>query len=173
MLSFTTFSLPASSSDRRSTAGATMRQGPHQGATLVPGHRCQTAIWDVVPVRRARQLELEAVRGKFADRDEKLAAAARLYASLPMPVEEQRLLALLRTTGIQGRRAARGAGSLSGRELAVARLAAAGSTTKEIGTKLSIGERTVETHLAHIYAKLGVSGRQELAFHRLAEQLLG
>jgi DNA-binding CsgD family transcriptional regulator len=133
----------------------------------------QTSRWSEVPVRRARQLELEALSGKVADRDEKLAAAARLYASLPMPVEEQRVLALLRTTGIQGRRTARGAGSLSSRELSVARLAAAGSTTRQIATKLGIGERTVETHLAHIYAKLGVSGRQELAFHRRAEQLLG
>ena len=133
----------------------------------------QTSTWNEVPVRMARQLELEAVRGKIADRDVKLAAAARLYASLPMPVEEQRVLALLRTTGIQGRRTARGAGSLSSRELTVARLAAAGSTTREIGTKLGIGERTVETHLAHIYAKLGVSGRQDLAFHRLAEYSLG
>jgi DNA-binding CsgD family transcriptional regulator len=128
------------------------------------------AKWSEIPVRRARQLELEAVSGNIANRDEKLAAAARLYASLPMPVEEQRVLALLRTTGIEGRRAARGAGSLSSRELTVARLAAAGSTTREIGTKLGIGERTVETHLAHIYAKLGVEGRQELAFHRLAGQ---
>jgi len=154
----------------RATGGESRAQVWERRAQELGG---QTAMWNEVPVRRARQLELEAVRGKVADRDEKLAAAARLYASLPMPVEEQRLLALLRTTGIQGRRAARGAGSLSSRELTVARLAAAGSTTKEIGTKLGIGERTVETHLAHIYSKLGVSGRQELAFGRLAEKLLG
>lgn len=129
-----------------------------------------TAGWSDISVRKARRLEQEALRSSGPGRDEKLAAAARLYASLPAPVEEERLLNLLRKTGPEGRRAARGAGSLSSRERTVARLAAAGSTTKEIGAKLGIGDRTVETHLAHIYAKLGVSGRRDLALQGLAEQ---
>lgn len=121
------------------------------------------AAWNEVPIRRARRLEQEALRSNGANRNEGLAAAARLYASLPMPVEEQRVLSMLRMSGIPGRRAARGAGSLSSRERTVARLAAAGSTTKEIGTKLGISERTVETHLGHIYSKLDVTGRSDLA----------
>jgi len=131
-----------------------------------------TEIWSEIPVRKARRLEQEALGSKGADRDEKLAAAARSYAALPMPVEEQRVLALLRMTGTEGRRAARGAGSLSSRERMVARLAEGGSTTKEIAAKLGIGERTVETHLAHIYAKLGLSGRHDLTLHGLVEQRL-
>jgi ATP/maltotriose-dependent transcriptional regulator MalT len=126
-----------------------------------------TADWSDIPVRKARRLEHEMLRSNGRAQEEKLAAAARLYASLPMPVEEQRLLALLRMTGTHGRRAARGAGSLSSRERTVARLAAAGSTTREIASKLGVGERTVETHLAHIYSKLGVSGRHDLVLHDL------
>jgi predicted transposase YbfD/YdcC len=43
------------------------------------------------------------------------------------------------------------------------RLGGGGLTAKAIGQRLHIGERTVETHLAHAYAKLGVRSRWELA----------
>jgi DNA-binding CsgD family transcriptional regulator len=52
--------------------------------------------------------------------------------------------------------------ALSQREREVARLAAQGYTAREIGGRLFIGERTVETHLAHAYAKLGIGSRIEL-----------
>jgi DNA-binding CsgD family transcriptional regulator len=48
------------------------------------------------------------------------------------------------------------------RERQVARLAAQGHTLRQIGTRLYIGERTVETHLARSYAKLGVKSKSEL-----------
>jgi Bacterial regulatory proteins, luxR family len=44
----------------------------------------------------------------------------------------------------------------------VAALAVQGLTAKAIGQRLHISERTVETHLAHAYAKLGVRSRWEL-----------
>jgi DNA-binding CsgD family transcriptional regulator len=58
---------------------------------------------------------------------------------------------------------------LTQRELQVARLAGQAYTAAEIGSRLHIGERTVETHLANIYLKLGISSRRELI--RLAGQL--
>ncbi len=124
--------------------------------------------WFDVPVRKARSLEQAATRLGAADRDSALAAAAGIYASLPMPVEEKRVLAALRGAGAAGRRAARGAGSLSGREVTVARLAAEGLTTSQIATKLGIGERTVETHLAHVYSKLGLRSRRDLTLQDLS-----
>jgi DNA-binding NarL/FixJ family response regulator len=51
---------------------------------------------------------------------------------------------------------------LSPRERQVARLAIAGLTAREIGEQLFISARTVETHLANVYAKLGVRSKIEL-----------
>ena len=51
--------------------------------------------------------------------------------------------------------------ALSERERDVLKLAAAGMTNRGIGLQLSISDRTVQGHLASIYAKLGVSSRTE------------
>ena len=50
---------------------------------------------------------------------------------------------------------------LTDRELDVLRLAAQGLTNKAIGAELFISDRTVQGHLANIYAKLGVTTRTE------------
>ncbi|GAA4174556.1 response regulator transcription factor [Gryllotalpicola koreensis] len=52
---------------------------------------------------------------------------------------------------------------LSGRELLVARLAAAGRTNAQIASELFLSVRTVESHLHHARVKLGVTGREGLA----------
>ncbi len=54
-------------------------------------------------------------------------------------------------------------GQLTRREVEVARLAAEGKSNREIATVLVLSERTVGTHLEHIYAKLGVSSRTAVA----------
>ena len=48
-------------------------------------------------------------------------------------------------------------------EKRVAALVAAGRTNREVAAELFLGERTVASHLTHIYAKLGVRSRTELA----------
>lgn len=55
-----------------------------------------------------------------------------------------------------------GPGALSRREREVALLASRGETAAEIAGRLVISERTVETHLASVYAKLGVRSKAEL-----------
>jgi two-component system, NarL family, response regulator YdfI len=52
---------------------------------------------------------------------------------------------------------------LTGRELQVLRLVAAGLPSKRIGTELGISETTVKTHLKDIFARLHVSNRAEAA----------
>jgi DNA-binding CsgD family transcriptional regulator len=48
-------------------------------------------------------------------------------------------------------------------ERRVAELVAAGRTNREVAAALFLGERTVASHLTHIYAKLGIRSRTELA----------
>jgi DNA-binding NarL/FixJ family response regulator len=52
---------------------------------------------------------------------------------------------------------------LTPREIEIVRLVAQGHRNKEIAWKLSISEGTVKLHVHHIYEKLGVDNRVELA----------
>jgi DNA-binding NarL/FixJ family response regulator len=42
-------------------------------------------------------------------------------------------------------------------------LAAEGLTNRQIALRLSVSRRTVETHLSHVFGKLGLASRVELA----------
>jgi DNA-binding CsgD family transcriptional regulator len=52
---------------------------------------------------------------------------------------------------------------LSGREREIVTLAATGMASKDIAERLYLSVRTVNNHLQHAYAKLGVSSRADLA----------
>jgi DNA-binding NarL/FixJ family response regulator len=52
---------------------------------------------------------------------------------------------------------------LSKRELEVAGLVAAGLSNKEIGTRLFLSERTIETHVSKILNRLGINSLVEIA----------
>ena len=63
---------------------------------------------------------------------------------------------------------ARAAGARAGQDLSVgertvAELAAAGVTNREIGARLYLSPKTIETVLTRVYRKLGVRSRTELA----------
>jgi DNA-binding CsgD family transcriptional regulator len=55
--------------------------------------------------------------------------------------------------------ASTGVASLTASELRVARLAADGHSNPEIAQELYVSLKTVETHLSHVYAKLGLAGQ--------------
>lgn len=76
----------------------------------------------------------------------------------------------LRAAGGRPRRTARtGVDALTASELRVARLAQRGASNPEIAQELYVSLKTIETHLSHVYAKLGLSGRG--ARGRLAQAL--
>jgi non-specific serine/threonine protein kinase len=52
---------------------------------------------------------------------------------------------------------------LTGREREVAALIACGKTNREVADELSVGERTVETHVGNILVKLGFTSRAQVA----------
>ena len=70
---------------------------------------------------------------------------------------------------VTGRRPSRrerpvwGPEALTRREREVARMAAEGASARAIAERLCISERTAEAHIAHVYLKLDIHSRIELA----------
>lgn len=106
---------------------------------------------------------------------EMLGEAHTLFGDMGARVLRDRARALLRGAGVALSGATRqfdGAAAnaskgdpiltLSPRERDVATLALSGSSSRSIGLRLGISERTVENHLANAYAKLRVHSRAEL-----------
>jgi len=95
--------------------------------------------------------------------------ALATYERLGAVRDTARVDALLRSAGIRrGSRSPRrrpefGWQSLTPAEETVARMAAEGLTNPQIGERLFVSRRTVQTHLAHVFEKLGISSRTLLA----------
>jgi DNA-binding CsgD family transcriptional regulator len=98
-----------------------------------------------------------------------LQQALVIYEQLDADRDLARAEAVLRQAGIRrGRRGRRarpqfGWPSLTPAEQAVARLVADGLTNPQIGERLYISRRTVHTHLLHIFTKLDITSRAQLA----------
>ena len=60
-------------------------------------------------------------------------------------------------------RAREGLDALSPREHEIAELVAEGLTNREIGARLFLSEKTIETHLTHVFQKLGLRSRAQVA----------
>jgi DNA-binding CsgD family transcriptional regulator len=77
---------------------------------------------------------------------------------------EERARRELVATGARPRRAMlSGLESLTPSELRVGELAGRGMTTRQIADALFVTPKTVEYHLRHIYQKLDIGSREELA----------
>jgi ATP/maltotriose-dependent transcriptional regulator MalT len=122
---------------------------------------------------RARALLGNLVSGQNRGRAAaELSAAVELFDRHGAATRRDRAARALDRLGRRGRRALTavdGPQSPTRREREVISLAISGLTAREIGERLFIGERTVETHLANVYAKLGISSRVDLV--RIAERL--
>ncbi len=95
----------------------------------------------------------EALRPALADAD--------AVGAAPLAKRARRELV---ATGMRPRRAAiEGAASLTPRQRQICSLAAAGRANREIARALFLSVKTVETHLAAGYRKLGISSRAELS----------
>ena len=116
-----------------------------------------------LPFEQARsQLTLGTLRRRDRqkrDAREALQRALELFESLGARIWADRARAELARIG--GRRAS--LNELTEAEARVVRLAASGLTNREIARTLSMSVRTVEGHLSHAYAKLGLRSRTELA----------
>jgi DNA-binding CsgD family transcriptional regulator len=98
-----------------------------------------------------------------------LQQALEIYERLDAARDVDRTEARLRGLGIRrGRRGVRqrpklGWDSLTPTERTVVELVAEGLSNPQIGERLYVSRRTVQTHLAHVFAKLQVSSRTQLA----------
>ncbi|MGH2947158.1 MAG: LuxR C-terminal-related transcriptional regulator [Solirubrobacteraceae bacterium] len=101
---------------------------------------------------------------KRADAREPLRAGMELAhrcAALPLAERAQQEL---RATGARPRRLVfTGLDSLTAQERRVAEMAAEGLSNPEIAQALFVTRRTIETHLGHVYQKLDLASRDQLA----------
>ena len=88
--------------------------------------------------------------------------AIEMSSAAPVDSLDDAVAYVLRGRG-ERRRPAFGWESLTPTELDVARNVARGLTNPQVGERLHIGAATVKTHLEHIYAKLSINSRAELA----------
>jgi DNA-binding NarL/FixJ family response regulator len=107
---------------------------------------------------------------QYADAALRLGAAGFVLKTAPLP----ELVDAIRRVAAGGlafsvRPTKAGLARLSPREHDVVRLVADGRTNDEIGSALRIGSKTVETHLARLFERLGVGSRTELAMRAVRE----
>jgi len=96
-----------------------------------------------------------------------------LYDKVGAAHDAGRVRARLRALGVRrrlvsGERADGGWGAMTASELAVAQLVAQGYTNRVVAEQLFVSPHTVNAHLRHVFAKLGVRSRAELV--RLAAE---
>jgi DNA-binding NarL/FixJ family response regulator len=116
--------------------------------------------------------ELACAAAAAGDRDRAagaLDAALAAYQRIGAVPDQQRALARTRALGLRRgsreahRDASFGWGSLTVTETRIAGLVREGLTNREIGTRLFVSPRTVQTHVSHILQKTGLRSRVEIA----------
>ncbi|MFB8001433.1 AAA family ATPase [Nocardia sp. NPDC056000] len=125
-------------------------------ALAVPG--TERWVFDRARIELLYGEQLRRDRATAAARDH-LSTAATIFTELGAVPWLRRAQSELRAAGEAG---APGATALTPREQAVAELAAAGRTNKQIGEELFLSARTVSTHLQHVFHKLGITRRGAL-----------
>jgi DNA-binding CsgD family transcriptional regulator len=119
---------------------------------------------------------LLARRGCPGSARDALDQAQALYGGLDAAWDIARASGRLRHAGVGrgGRRAAKrptqGWGALTDTEGKIALLVAEGLSNPDIATQLYLSRRTVQTHVSHILAKLGLRSRVELAVRTVSRQ---
>ncbi|MEU6763823.1 AAA family ATPase [Streptomyces sp. NPDC046853] len=101
--------------------------------------------------------------GKRREADTVLKNARDAYATLGARAYVERCDRELQAGGVHLSRATTGMTRLTPQEQAVAVLVAAGATNQQTALELFISVKTVQYHLTHVYSKLGIRSRSELA----------
>jgi len=98
------------------------------------------------------------------DAREQLRIAHDQFATIGMEAFTERARTELQATGEHVRaRAPEARDELTAQERQIAELARDGLSNPEIGARLFLSPRTVEWHLRHVFTKLGIRSRRDLA----------
>jgi pimeloyl-ACP methyl ester carboxylesterase/DNA-binding CsgD family transcriptional regulator len=130
----------------------------HRRSDILPLSHAKAMAGDI---RGARLVELEGSDHLpwVGDADSVLSAIAEFVTE----VSGYRGGRTTTACGARRRRPATGWEALTDAERRVAHLVAGGLANREVADRLFLSRYTVETHLKHVFAKLGVSSRAELA----------
>ncbi|PRZ08309.1 regulatory LuxR family protein [Isoptericola sp. CG 20/1183] len=124
------------------------------GATRMAAHLARAHLLHGEWLRR---------RGQRQAARKELRIAHESFVAMGAAVFAERAARELRATGEHPR--AHGAGpstALTDHERHIARLVAAGATSREVAAELFLSPRTIEAHLRNIYRKLGITSRRQL-----------
>jgi len=101
--------------------------------------------------------------GRRGEAREELRTAYELFGDIGMEAFAERARVELAATGEKVRKRTDATrGDLTSQERQIAELARNGLSNAEIGTRLFLSPRTVEWHLHHVFAKLGIASRRDL-----------
>ena len=132
-------------------------------------HEQTPDVFEAARTRLAYGERLRRARNRVLAR-EQLRAAADTFEQLDARPWADRARTELAATGeTRRRRDPDTIEELTSQELQIALLLAAGRTTRETAAALFLSPKTVEYHLRHVYEKLGIHSRDELA-HTVAGQ---
>src|SRR5439155_14538355 len=130
-------------------------------------------LFQSAPHRLAFALALEDLGNILAtterDRSVKaLSQALSAYTEMGATWDARRVRGRLREFGVRrrvvpSRERESGWPALTPSEVGVARLVAEGLTNREVSDRLFLSPHTVSSHLRHVFAKLGINSRVELA----------
>jgi DNA-binding CsgD family transcriptional regulator len=101
-------------------------------------------------------------RRRMADSRGPLRAARDAFDALGTIPWGERARRELRASGETGRRRPEAIDQLTPQELQIVELAAEGLTNREIGQRLYLSHRTIETHLYRVFPKIGITSRAQL-----------
>lgn len=113
---------------------------------------------------RLRLARLLQEQGNIDEATSEARAALQVFERLGAVPSSEESRSVLRSLGARMpvRRSSPGFDGLTGRELEIVRLVSRRLSNKEIGTQLDISSRTVGTHLANVFDKVGVRDRTAL-----------
>ena len=152
---------------RAALPGAARRPTPSGSPRISSRRSAQHAqtpdAFETARTRLAYGERLRRARNRVLAR-EQLRAAAEVFERLDARPWADRARAELAATGeTRRRRDPSTIDELTPQELQIALLLTGGKTTREAAAALFLSPKTVEYHLRHVYQKLGIHSREELA----------